>query len=47
MSQLTRWQWHTLGKEQGDSGGRLLLRLGVQVRLERHRVISQEFKYCG
>ena len=21
MSQLTRWQWHTLDKEQGDNGG--------------------------
>jgi hypothetical protein len=21
MSQLTRWQWHILSKEQGDSGG--------------------------
>jgi len=21
MSQLARWQWHTLGKKQGDNGG--------------------------
>jgi hypothetical protein len=47
MSQLTRWQWHMLSKEQGAMGRRLLLGLGVQVRLERHRVVSQGSKYCG